>query len=190
MYIYIHMYKCNHIYHNRTSMIFTTNSYGFRTLQDAVSTSTITYHISSRGRLENIWRCYFKDAGSACANPRFFQGTSICIQSKDCSIFQSRYAIWILWRRSLVPMHMSIFPFAICTCSPQIGTVRADIPSINRAEGRNNNSYVKWSNKTFFSTHCYRLTSNTSASFSSFEISFQCLVLGFDWKWKIRGWDC
>ena len=67
MYIY-------HIYHKRTSMIFTTNSYGFRTLQDAVSTSTITYHISSRGTLENIWRCYFKDAGSACANPGFSKG--------------------------------------------------------------------------------------------------------------------
>ena len=58
--------------------------------------------------------------------------------------------------------YASIFPFAICTCSPQIGAVRADIPSINRAEGRNKNSYVRWSNKTFF---------------SSFEISFQCLEL-------------
>lgn len=156
-------------------MIFTTNSYGFRTLQDAVSTSTITYHIASRGKLENIWRCYFKGAGSACANPGFSKGplyisnlTTVQYSKADMLYGYFGEEAWSLC------IHI---PSAICTCSPQIGTVRADIPSINRAEGRNKNSYVKWSNKTFFSTACFRLTSNTSASFSSFEISFQCLGL-------------
>lgn len=152
------IYIYNQKYHNRTSMIFTTNSDGFRTLQGAVSTATITYNISSRGRLENIWRYWF-----GLHKSRFFQGTFICIQFKDSSIFPKQICYMDTLEKKPGPYDSPCTcPYSlrnlVNTCCPQIGAVRADIPSIfNRAEGSNKTSFVRWSN-------------NTSASFSSFDI--------------------
>lgn len=109
-------------------MIFTTNSCGFRTLQDAVSTSTIiTYHISSRGRLE-----IYEDATSK----MLVRLAQTPVFPRDLYMYPKQICYMDTLEKKPGP-YASIFPFAICTCSPQIGTVRADIPSINRAEGRN-----------------------------------------------------
>ncbi len=152
---------------------------GFRTLQGAVSTATITYRISSRARLENIWRCYFKGAGSDCHKPwvlskiPLYASNSKTVQDSKADM----HTIWILWR-SLVPMHITMLPQQIgrhlkpnwsCSCWYSF--------DIQPSWDQEQNSYCQVVQQEVVFQHTLLDWHRIRLHLSALLISFQCLGL-------------